>query len=70
MFRSKESDEQKTCEAYVTLGRLHHVRDRHQRDTQRLKDALKERVDDAYREAANRVRGEVCTKAVRVLALY
>lgn len=46
-------------EAYITLGRLSHVKMRHKSDAEGMLAALEERVGSAFDSAVRRVRGEV-----------
>lgn len=47
------------CEAYVTLGRLSHVKMRHEEDAEKLRALLDERVGGAFESALEKVRGDV-----------
>lgn len=47
------------CEAYVTLGRLSHVKMRHEEDAEKLRALLDERVGGAYESALAKVRRDV-----------
>lgn len=46
-------------EAYITLGRLSHVKMRHKSDAESMLAALEERVGGPFDSAVRRVRGEV-----------
>ena len=54
-----KTTEARMCEAYVTLGRLSHVKMRHEEDTEKLRAVLEERVGGAFKSALEKVRGDV-----------
>ena len=54
-----KTTEARMCEAYVTLGRLSHVKMRHEEDAEKLRALLDERVGGAFESALEKVRWDV-----------